>query len=269
MGDLAFTPRRKPLGALPRAHIGTRPGAIGLTLDVTDEEVRQAELIAAPSNEFLTQVATSHGKTWALRFEGFLPEAVRRSSLVARFIPIGHTPRDGQVGGSDLLDKPLTQLMPSGAYIAIPKAIPESRDYLTVSTYDADVLPLDSLMTISEDTVVTFGWLSSRAFWLWTQVVRANVPPATTFAAYVNFPAPKLGRKDRDRLEFAVDTVLRSRSHFLTSTVNDLYSRMPEQVEWAHKELDSLVDELLGIPADADDLSAMEHLRSSYESLAA
>lgn len=269
VGELALRSRRKPLGDLPRARLGVRPSAVGLTLDLTDKQLLEAESIDAPASKFLTQVATPRATSWALRFEGLIPEAVRESSLVARFIPIGHTPREGQVGGSDLLDKPLTQLMPSAAYISIPKAIPEDRDYLRVSTYDADVLPLDSLVVIDEDTLVTFGWLSSRAFWLWTQVVRDNVPTATTYTAYVNFPAPRLGRKDRNRLEVAVDTVLRSRSHFLTDTINDLYSRMPEQLKWAHKEVDDVVEDLLGVPTDADDTEVVKRLLQRYESLAA
>lgn len=269
VGELALRSRRKPLGDLPRARLGVRPGAVGLTLDLTDEQLFEAESIEAPTSDFLTRVATDRTTAWALRFEGLLPEAVRHSSLVARFIPIGHTPREGQVGGSDLLDKPLTQLMPSAAYISIPKAIPESRDYLRVSTYDADILPLDSLLVIDEDTLVTFGWLSSRAFWLWTQVVRDNVPMATTYTAYVNFPAPKLGRKDRNRLEVAVDTVLRSRSHFLMDKVDNLYARMPDQLQWAHTELDVVVEDLLGIPADSDDTEVIKHLLQRYQSLAA
>ena len=269
VGELALRSRRKPLGDLPHAHFGVRPGAIGLALNLTDEQLQLAQSIDAPTNEFLTQVATDRTKTWALRFEGLIPDAVLRSSLLAGFITIGHTPRAGQVGSSDLLDQPLTQLMPSAAYISIPKAIPEFRDYLRVSTYDADVLPLDSLLVIGDETQVTFGWLSSRAFWLWTQVVRDNVPTATTYTAYVNFPAPKLGRKDRNRLEVAVDTVLRSRSHLLKDTVDDLYSRLPEQLQWAHKELDVVVEELLGIPADSDDTEVIRHLLQQYQSLAA
>jgi hypothetical protein len=269
MGELVLKPRRKPLGDLPRARLGVRPGAVGLVLDLTEEQLLEAKSIGAPASDFLTRVASTRTTSWALRFEGLLPEAVRQSSLVARFIPIGHTPRDGHVGGSELLDKSLTQLMPAGAFIAIPKVIPETRDYLRVSTYDANVLPLDSLLVIDEDTHVTFGWLSSRAFWLWTQVVRSNFPTATTYTAYVNFPAPKLGRKDRNRLEVAVDTVLRSRSHLLNDTVDDLYSRLPEQLQWAHKELDVVVEELLGIPADSDDTEVIRLLLQRYQSLAA
>ena len=267
--ELALKSRRKPLGDLPRAYLGLRPGAVGLALDLTDEQLRLADSIDAPKTEFLTQVATDRKRTWALRFEGLLPEAVLRSSLLTGFIPIGHTPREGQVGGSHLLDKPLTQVMPSGAYIAIPKVIPETRDYLRVSTYDADVLPLDSLLVIDDDTQVTFGWLSSRAFWLWTQVVRSNIPTATTYTAYVNFPAPKLGRKDRNRLEVAVDTILRARSNLLRDTIDDLYGRMPDQLQWAHSELDAVVDDLLDVPADSDDQEVIKSLIRQYQSLAA
>lgn len=269
MGRLTFRKRRAPIGAVPTARFGVRHGDIGLVTTLAHEDVREARLLDAPDDEYLTRIATSRDVGWGLRVEGLLPEAVRGSQIITRFIPIGHTPRDGHAGGSELFDKPLSELMPSGAFIALPKVIPASRDYLRVSTYDADVLPMNSLLVIEKDTVLTFGWLSSRAFWLWTQVVKANIPTATTYTAYVNFPAPLLGKKDRNRLEVAADTVLRARSHLMNGGIDELYSTWPDQLAWAHSELDVIVEELLGISADADDTAVINTLVARYEEVAA
>lgn len=270
MGGLVLKRRRNPLGGLPPARFGIRPGSAGLTTLITNVDVEQARAIQPEhAAEYLTRYAADGRAGWALRFEGLLPEQVRRSPLITAFIPIGKEPRSATAGGDDLLDRPLSSLLPAGSFIAVPRHIPDQRDYLTVTTYDRDVLPLDSLLVIDKDTVAVFGWLSSRAFWLWTQAVKASAPTATTYTAYTSFPAPTLGRKDRRALELAADTVLRSRSHLMTNTLTGLYSEMPEQLEWAHNELDNVVNGLLGIRADADDEVVIQTLIERYESLAA
>lgn len=270
MGGLVLKRRRSPLGELPSAQFGVRPGRAGLTTHITDNDADRARAIDPErSSEYLTRYAADDRTGWALRFEGLLPEGVRRDPLITAFIPIGHLPRTPTPGGDDLLDRPLSDLLPSGSYIAFPRRIPQERDYLTVSTYDREVLPLDSLLVIDKDTTVVFGWLSSRAFWLWTQAVKASAPSATTYTAYTSFPAPGLGRNGRQALELAADTILRSRGHLLTTSLTDLYEEMPDQLAWAHSELDNVVNGLLGIPADADDQAVIQTLIERYESLAA
>lgn len=124
-------------------------------------------------------------------------------------------------------------------------------------------------MVISEETTVVFGWLASRAFWCWQQAVAASNPRATTLQAYNTFPAPELSRKDREVLETAASTVLLSRSHLMDGSLDDLYANLPDQLAWAHGELDATVDRLLGIPEGADDEQAIAVLLTAYAELAA
>ena len=143
------------------------------------------------------------------------------------------------------------------------------RDLASVARYDEQDLPLESLIYITDDTMVTFGWLASRAFYLWQQAVIAGNPRATTLQAYNTFPVPKLGKKDRAALEEAARTILVSRSHLMAGSLADLYAELPEQLAWAHTELDNMVDGLLGIPDDVDDHKATTILLKAYEALAA
>jgi hypothetical protein len=270
VGGLVLTRRRTPLGGLPPARFGVRASRAGLTTHLTATQVEQARTIAPDAvAEYLIRVADEHGIGWGFRFEGLLPEVVSRSPLITAFIPIGKEPRTPAGTGDDLLDRPLSSLLPAGSFIGVPRRIPEQRDYLSVTTYDPDVLPLDSLLVIGTDTIVVFGWLSSRAFWLWSQAVRNSAPSATTYTAYTSFPAPHLSRKHKQALELAVDTVLRSRSHLLDDSLRGLYGRMPDQLKWAHDELDNVVNGLLGIHDDADDSTVIASLIERYESLAA
>jgi hypothetical protein len=235
VGGLVLTRRRTPLGGLPPARFGVRASRAGLATHLTATQIEQARTIAPDAvADYLIRVADERVIGWGFRFEGLLPEGVSRSPLIAAFIPIGNKPRTPVGTRGDLLDLPLSSLLPTGSFIGVPRRISDQRDYLSVTTYDPDVLPLDSLLVIDTDTIVVFGWLSSRAFWLWTQAVRSSAPSATTYTAYTSFPAPTLSRKQRQAIELAVDTILRSRSHLLDDSLRGLYGRMPEQLLWAH-----------------------------------
>ncbi len=271
MGSLSFRRRRKPLGQLPVARFGTRPGAIGLLAEVDDSFLASAEAIApSETDEYVTKVASRHGIGWGIRIRGLLPEAVRDSEFIQQFLVLEHSASEGvSEGHNPLLDKPLSSLLEQRKYLAIPKEISSDRNYLSVSTYDRDVLPLDSLLVIDADSGATFGWLSSNAFWLWTQVVASNAPTATTYTAYNSFPAPALSRKNKELLDSAANTVLRSRGHFLETTLTELYDGAPEQLLWAHQELDALVNQFFGLARDASDSDVINALIESYQLLVA
>ena len=143
------------------------------------------------------------------------------------------------------------------------------RDLANVARYDETDLPLDDLNYITEDTMVVFGWLTSRAFYLWQQTVLAGNPSATTLQAYNTFPVPKLVKRDRESLEGAARTIMVARSHLMDGSLDDLYADLPEQLAWAHTELDATVDRLLGIPDDVNDQQAAAVLLKSFEALVA
>ena len=248
---------------LPLARLGNRPGAIGLL--PIDESFLASLLAISPgeTNEYVTKISTSHGTKWAVRIRGLLPPAVANSELIQKLTG------DTEARHNPLLDRPLASFLQAEEYLAIPKKISSDRNYLSVSTYDRDILPLDSLVVIDADSGATFGWLSSKAFWLWTQVVSSNAPTATTYQAYNSFPAPALSRKNKEILESAANTVLRSRGHFLETSLTQLYDVVPDQLLWAHKELDALVNQFFGLARDASDAEVINALIESYQLLLA
>ena len=264
MQTLTFGRRRVPLASnLPLARLGARPGAIGLL--PIDESLLASVLAISPgeTNEYVTKISTSHGTKWAVRIRGLLPPAVAASELIQKLTG------DTTTRHNPLLDRPLASFLQAEEYLAIPKKISSDRNYLSVSTYDRDILPLDSLVVIDADSGATFGWLSSKAFWLWTQVVSSNAPTATTYQAYNSFPAPALSRKNKEILESAANTVLRSRGHFLETSLTQLYDVVPDQLLWAHKELDALVNQFFSLARDASDTEVINALIESYQLLLA
>lgn len=249
-----------PLGGLPRARLGIRAGAAGLVLHPDARLFEEARALPeAVRRLVVVEVATPRGTSWAVRVRGNVPSQVQ--PWIGHMAPVYQL--DARTSST-----PLPDLLPGGPYLAIPARIPV-RDFLNVATYDGDILPLSSLVVISDETLTTLGWLSSRAFWLWMQVVAQAKPGATTLLAYNTFPAPALKPSQRRRLETAVDTVLASRSYLMTTSLGDLYANMPPQLRDAHEKLDAVVEDLLGLPEGAPDLGVMEHLIAAYEELAA
>jgi hypothetical protein len=269
--DLTLNRRRKPLGQLPAAHFGTRAVAAGLIIDVDELVVESAEKVSpSEKHEYLTKIVTSRGIGWGIRVRGALPESVRDSTFLQQLIV---PRRSGDAAVSEahnrLLNRPLSSLLQRGKYLAVPKTISNLRNYLAVSSYDPEILPLDSLLVIDADSGTTFGWLSSKAFWLWTQVVASNAPSATVYMAYNSFPALDLSPKNKAILESAANTVLRSRGHFLQTSLTELYDIPPAQLLWAHQKLDAVVNELFDLAGDASDAEVIDALISRYRLLAA
>lgn len=142
---------------------------------------------------------------------------------------------------------------------------PRVRDYLVVSTYHPDHFPLDSLRVIHDDSLVLFGLLSSRAFWVWARVATVSGHDIELMTAFDTFPFPPLTRAQRFMVETAADTVLRSRMHFLETTLPDLYRAMPGQVRVAHQLLDSTVEAILGMDSEATDEQLSGDLHDRYQ----
>ena len=182
--------------------------------------------------------------------------------------PLGSLPnaRSGRAASTGIG----ASLRPQPDWVVLRRRILDGpRDLANVARYDETDLPLDDLNYITDDTLVVFGWLASRAFWLWQQAVLKDNPRATTMQAYNSFPVPPLSHKDREMLEDAARTVMLSRSHLMDGSLEALYADVPEQLAWAHSELDATVNRILGIEDDAGDQQATDGLVKAFESLVA
>ncbi len=273
MTGLVVLNRRTPLGALPEARWGIAPQSAGLLADLTPDEAESLiRLDPAIASTWLTRVASADSllagrELWAARFNNQTPASFTHSEVYQRFEVISRPLRDShKVPKQPFLNVPLSALRSPLQRFVIPKSFPFSRDYLSVTSIDPDVIPLNSLLVISGGSVTTFGILSSRPFFLWAHVVSPNGVTAT---AYNTFPVPPLTKKQSHEIDTAADTVLRARMHFLGESLNDLYSAMPRQLLQAHKNLDTVVEGILGIPANSSDAEVAKSLYRDYKSLLA
>jgi len=205
MEALGIALRRTPLGQLPAARHGIPAAEAGLVLLPYEQTLLTHHAATEVEPDYLIPVGTRRPPArLALRIHGAgAPQALLERHA---FGPIH--PRFKRRPGS-AQDTRLHQLLQPGPYVATDATIRPSRDYLSVTTYDETVLPLADLLVITDDSALAFGWLSSKAFWIWQQMVAQAEPRATTHRAYTTFPAPKLTAKQRQALEVAVDTVLR------------------------------------------------------------
>lgn len=264
MINLGATKRRTPLGHLPRAHFGISAAEAGLVL--LHEEVDQPASQAIPTRgegDYLIRVATGRPHTaFGFRVHGVgAPHHLLDTGLIS-----APQPRFRRRPGS-AQDIPLRMLLPKGPYVAAEATIPRFRDYLTITAHDENELPLNDLLVITEDSAITFGWLSSQAFWVWQQMVADSEPKATSYRAYVTFPAPELSPKHRRTLEIAVDTVLRARGYALDNDMRSVYEDMPDALRNAHDELDAVANELLDLPRDASTDQIVERLEQKLSQL--
>ena len=148
--------------------------------------------------------------------------------------------REGRISGARQPDWAVLRRRPHGG----------PRDLANGARYDEADLSLDDLNDIADGTMVVFDWLASRAFHVLEQTVFAGDPRATTLQAHNTFPAPRLGKRDFATLEGVARTVLLARSHLMAGSFADLYADLPEQLAWAHAQLDTTADRLLGIADD-------------------
>jgi len=265
MEALGIALRRTPLGQLPAARHGIPAAEAGLVLLPYEQTLLTHHAATEVEPDYLIPVGTRRPPArLALRIHGAgAPQALLERHA---FGPIH--PRFKRRPGS-AQDTRLHQLLQPGPYVATDATIRPSRDYLSVTTYDETVLPLADLLVITDDSALAFGWLSSKAFWIWQQMVAQAEPRATTHRAYTTFPAPKLTAKQRQALEVAVDTVLRARGYALNDDLTALYETPPQALQGAHDELDAVTNELLGLPRNATNQQISERLEEMFNDLIA
>ncbi len=260
---MELPPRRVPLGVLPPSRPGTRNTWIGIRALRLGESGIAPYIALAPDsvNQYLIRTASAKGTGWAIRIHGDLPAEVEGSQIVQKL-------RGNRAfKASQFYQRPLLSFLESRDYLAFPQKLASTRDYLFVNSYTADVLPLSSLRIVDADAGLTFGWVSSKAFWLWSQVVAANTKAANMRDVYNSFPAPALSRKEKSQLEAAATTVLASRGFHLKGSLTELYGQVPEALLWSHEQLDQCVNTLLGLPGNSSDKQVIDNLLQRYSDL--
>jgi hypothetical protein len=165
---------------------------------------------------------------------------------------------------------------PRSRYIAVPLHSSERRLYLPCQYYDPSVIVNNAVSVISDDSLETFGIISSRVFRIWANAVSGRIKNDLRVSGeitYNNFPWPRVSNVLAGRIEEAADGVLRIRAYFLgddkAETLSDLYDpmTMPTQLQEAHDKLDRGVLAALGLRSNATEAAILSKLFALYDEL--
>ena len=116
------------------------------------------------------------------------------------------------------------------------------------------------------------GIMSSRIFRVWADAVSGRLESRLRVSneiTYNNFPWPDVSDAQRKKIEKAAEGVLVVRSHFMDSSLADLYDpmTMPRQLREAHEVLDRAVASAFGLRVNATDAVVLARLFELYSQL--
>ena len=285
--DVLITSRRRPLvPGVPLLTYGNKPTDEGLLSNISDREaqrIREEDPIAA---QYLHQLVGAEellngGKRWCLWLVGANPSDLRSSPELSRRIEAVHQFRLRSTKAKTREDASRPWefqevRQPRTRYIAIPRHSSERRLYLPCEYYDPSVIVNDAVSIISDDSLETFGIISSRVFRIWANAVSGRIKNdlrVSNEITYNNFPWPQVGGELAGRIEEAADGVLRVRAYFLGEglvvTLLDLYDplTMPTQLQEAHAQLDRAVLAALGLRSNATEAAILSRLFALYDEL--
>ncbi len=278
--DVLVTSRKTPLSPeLQPMENGSKPVDDGLLSNISPDEaarIRDVDPIAARylrrtigAKEMLAGI-----ERWCLWLPDADPSDIRSSPELSKRV---HGVREVRSKSSKAFTRESANRpteyqqirQPKTEYLALPRVSSESREYIAVARFDADVIVSDLVSVIADPSLVTMGLLSSRIFRVWAGAVSGRMKSDLRISntiTYNNFPVPPLSAEQREAVEVAADGVLIARSHFLTSTLADLYdaSSMPPQLRRAHQALDAAVAGVFGVSVDAADEEVLTRLFALY-----
>jgi hypothetical protein len=161
---------------------------------------------------------------------------------------------------------------PGSDYIAVPRVSSENRDYVPMDLCSAQIIASDSLQTIPNGNLRTFGLLMARPFNLWNKAVSGRLKSDTRISGtitYNNFPFPQTTTEQDKAIEEAAQKVLSVRDEYPNSSLADLYdpTAMPANLRKAHQQLDKAVLSAFGLKVSATNVEVLSELFKRYEEL--
>lgn len=281
--DVLVTARRRPLVSwLQPMEYGNKPVDDGLLSNISPadaERIREKDPVAA---KYLRRTIGARelingAERWCLWLPNASPSDVRGSQELASRVAAVRDLRakSAKAMTRESAERP-TQYQemrqPKTDYLAVPRHSSENRDYLPVGRFGPEVIPNDALFIIGDPSLVTFGLISSKVFWLWAAAVSGRLESrirVSNTITWNNFPVPAFTPFEHEAIEAAANGVLIARSHFLSSTLADLYdaNAMPPPLRRAHAQLDRAVLTAFGLPLDADDEHVLARLFTLYSEM--
>lgn len=156
--------------------------------------------------------------------------------------------------------------------IIIPTVTSERREYIPMGIMDKFTVVVAPNNVIYDPEMYILGLLSSKMHMAWVRAVAGRLETRIRYSSaivYNNFPVPPLDEEEKKNLEAKVFNVLDSRENHPEKTLADMYDseKMPDDLRFAHQELDDIVDSLYRKKPFANDEERLAYLFNLYEEM--
>lgn len=265
-------PRKHPfVSGLPRMTVGSQPtDGGGLILDAKEVDAFLADPIAAPYvKRYMGAKELLHDKwKWCLWMAdapvGQLTKSPRirdRLARVAAARALSPTKAFRETPPHLFTHRK----HPGQPYIALPQNSTDSRAWIPAEMFDDGTVASNKATIVYPAQAWLLGLLQSQMYQAWIRTVGGRLksdPTITADLAYNSFPWPALESDDKQALADATLALLAVREPLRARhSLADLYaaSRMPAELEAAHRVVDGIIDALYGLrqPSTADREAAL------------
>lgn len=159
---------------------------------------------------------------------------------------------------------------PSTSYLAFPTISSESREYIPSQYFEADTIASNQIYIIPEAPLWLFAVLSSAMHMVWVRSIGGRLKSDIRYSSslcYNTFPLPAISEKIENELNEKALTLLTLREKYSDKTLTKLYNpkSMPEDLKYAHIQVDEVVDKAFHHKGTASDESRLNTLLKLYE----
>lgn len=145
-----------------------------------------------------------------------------------------------------------------GNFLCIPRHISENYPYFLTNIFSSDVVASDACFFTEDPDGLQFALISSAAFMTWQKAIGGRIKSDLRFGSEITwntFPIPEFGSEYKDKLIQAGQHIIDVRKVFPERSLADHYNYLPGNKDLlkAHKKLDKLVDNLLGLTSPSEE----------------
>lgn len=269
--------RSRPICKVAEMCFGNMPADGGQLL--LGENEREALLNADPGiNKFLKELISAKEflngqKRWCIWLDGTSQEEIEAHPLIIervnRLREIRNASSRPKLANIPHLFAQITQ--PKGAgFILIPRHSSENRDYIPIGIFDQNYVAHDSCLIIPNGDATLFGVLSSSIHMAWVKAVCGRIKTDFRYSkdvVYNNYPFPILSEKIAAAIANSALEVLACRESYPELSLSDLYqqNRMPQDLKFAHSNLDLVVDQSYRAKPFVDEAERLSFLFNLYQ----
>lgn len=274
--------KSSPLCQVPEMNFGNQPidgGNLILSPQDKDEFLRLEPNSAPYLRKFIGSEEFINGKErWCLWLIGIspaelrsLPHIIKRIARVKEFRLSSKRQATRALAESPAIFAFISHK--DIDYILVPSVSSERRNFIPMGFMPSDVIASNLCLIIPEAGIYHFGILSSTMHMTWMRYTAGRLESRYRYSiniVYNNYPWPDSPTyAQKQAVEKAAQSVLKTRDQFSASTLADLYDplTMPPSLVKAHQQLDRAVDKCYRPQPFVNELNRIAYLFNLYEKL--